>query len=528
VFIAVPESRADRPSKLVSTAARRMLVAALLVLAGCVSEPPAPPPEPAAQAPIDPEQAARDAEARGDFGAAARAWQTLAAERPSPGREAYQLRAASAWLAAGDASSSQALLSQIDARQLDPTQAAERQLLLARLALGRGDQTQAAGALAPIRGVELPPALASERDTLAQQLPAVRATAPARPVTGADFVAVLLPYGGGLDSAARAIGDGVLAARLADRGGPDLRFYTTGADAGAVYRQAIGDGAAAVIGPLQKPEVAALAAAPLPRPTLALNNPEPAIGQVNLYRLSLDPADEANAGAAWLTAAGYRDVALLFVDDAWGRRQRDLYAAAMQAQGGHVTVAAPFDAGDTDFSATLRRLFAARLSAGEAPAPTTAAPPGPQALIVVASATDARQIVPQLGYVGVFGLPVLTTSQVWNGQPAPPGDTDLDNVVFCDSPWVLGGGQAGPAAALTAARGAWPALGQDAPRLVALGADAYAVAARLRLGDTVDALPDGLTGALALDADGTLRRQVLTCARFAGGSPVPLTPSGAP
>lgn len=506
-----------------------MLVAALLSLAGCASAPPAPPPAPVVQAPIDPEQTARDAEAQGDFGAAARAWQTLAAERPSPGREAYQLRAASAWLAAGDTSSSQALLGQIDVGQLDATQAAERQLLLARLALGRGEQTQAAAAIAPIRGVKLPPALATERDALAQQLPAAGGAVPAPPAPGGDFVAVLLPWGGSLDGAARAIGDGVVAARLADHGGPDLRFYPTGADAAAAYRQAIGDGAAAVIGPLQKPEVAALAAAPLPRPTLALNNPEPATGQVNLYRLSLDPADEANAGAAWLTAAGYRDVALLFVDDSWGRRQRDLYAAAMQAQGGHVSVAAPFDAGNTDFSATLRRLFAARLSAGEAPASTTATAPGPQALIVVASATDARQIVPQLGYVGVFGLPVLTTSQVWNGQPAPPGDTDLDNVVFCDSPWVLGGGgQSGQAAAMTAARGAWPALAQDAPRLVALGADAYAVAARLRLGDTVDALPDGLTGALALDADGALRRQVLTCARFAGGAPVPLTPGGAP
>jgi outer membrane PBP1 activator LpoA protein len=156
--------------------------------------------------------------------------------------------------------------------------------------------------------------------------------------------------------------------------------------------------------------------------------------------------------------------------------------------------------------------------------------PGPQALIVVASATDARQIVPQLAYVGVFGLPVLATSQVWGGQPASAGaDVDLDNVVICDSPWVLNGhtlaGDAGP---LAAARSAWPALGQLPPRLVALGADAYTVAARLRLGETVDALPDGLTGALALDADGALRRQVLPCARFAGGVPVLLPPAGTP
>lgn len=513
------------------------MVAAALLLGGCAGQAPAPP---SAQAPVDPEQPARAAEARGDFGAAAQAWQALAASRPAPGGEAYQLRAAAAWLTAGDAARSEALLAQIDVAQLDPAQRAERQLLLARLALLRGDAAAAAGALEPIREVDLPAPLAAQRDALLAQLPPDTAPAPPTPTpAAADMLAVLLPYGGELDGAAQAIGAGIVAARLADRSGPELRFYPTGSDAVAAYRQAIADGAAAVIGPLQKSEVAALAAAPLPRPTLALNNPEPAVGQVNLYRLSLDPADEAAAGAAWLAAAGYREVAMLYVDDAWGRRQRDLYNAAVAAQGGRVIAAVPFDAGDTDFSAALRGLFAARLAAApahEAPEALPAADgepapalPGPQALIVVASATDARQIVPQLAYVGVFGLPVLTTSQVWSGQPAPVADADLDNAVFCDSPWALDGhtlaGDPGP---LAAARSVWPALGQLPPRLVALGADAYTVAARLRLGETVDALPEGLTGALALDANGALRRQVLSCARFAGGVPVPLPPGGAP
>lgn len=513
-----------------------MALAALL-LAACAGPRPAPPPAPVTQAPVDPEQTARDAEAIGDFGAAAPAWQALAASAPSPGREAYQLRAAAAWLAAGNATSSQALLGQIDATLLDDALLAQRQMLLARLALGRGDTAAAAAALEPTGQLDLPAALAAERDALVRQLPPGSLVVSPSP-GGADFLAVLLPYGGRLDGAASAIGAGIIAARLADSGGPPLRFYASGDDVGTAYRQAVADGAAAVIGPLQKAEVAALAAAPLPRPTLALNNPESAAGQVNLYRLSLDPADEATAGAAWLAAAGHREVALLYVDDAWGRRQRDLYRAAVQAQGGHVGAAVPFDAGDTDFAAALRGLFAARLAASAAadtqdsPATPSLAPalPGPQALIVVAGAADARQIVPQLAYVGVFGLPVLTTSQVWSGQPAPGGaDADLENVVFCDSPWALSGhtsvGQPGP---LATAPAVWPALGRPPPRLLALGADAYAVAARLRLGESVDALPDGLTGALALDADGTLRRQVLSCVRFAGGVPVPLSPGGAP
>ncbi len=528
----VPGSRADRPLNVVL---QLIAATALLVLSACANPPPVAPPAPAA-ARVHPEQPARDAEAVGDYGAAARAWQALAAGSPSPGREAYQLHAAAAWLAAGDAISSQALLGQIDVAPLDDALIAKKQILLARLALGRGDPAAAAAALAPTGQLTLPPDLTAERDALVRQLPpgALPAVAGA-PLTGGDFLAVLLPYGGALDSAAQAITAGIVAARLQDGSGPDLRFYASGDDVLASYQQALADGAAAVIGPLQKAEVAALAKAPLSRPTLALNNPEPAFGQVNLYRLSLDPADEAAAGAGWLVAAGHPEVALLYVDDAWGRRQRGLYNAALAAAGGRLLASVPFDAGDTDFSAALRGLFADRLgivalpvTPGEVP-PIQRAVPGPQALIVIASPTDARQIVPQLGYVGVHGLPVLTTSQVWTGRPNPAADADLDDVVFCDSPWALSqqtaAGDSGP---LAAARQAWPQLNRDPPRLVALGADAYAIGRELRLGLVVDALPDGLTGALGMDADGALRRRTLSCARFSGGAPAVLAPGDAP
>lgn len=539
----VPGSRADRPLKVIL---KVNAVAVLLLFGGCVSPPPAPvstvAPTALPAVRVDPEQPARDAEAIGDYGAAARAWQALADGNPSPTREAYQLRAATALLAAGDTTGSQALLSQVDVALLGDELIARKQLLLARLALARADPAGAAAALAPTRQLNLAPDLTAQREALFRQLPAgIRAATTGAPLTGNDFLAVLLPYGSSLDSTALAITTGIVAARLHDGNGPELRFYASGNDVLASYRQALADGAAAVIGPLQKAEVATLAQAPLPRPTLALNNPEPPVGQVNLYRLSLDPADEAAAGADWLAAAGHRDVAMLYVDDAWGRRQRDLYSAAVTEHGGRLAGAAPFDAGDTDFSAALRGLFRERLAtiapvAGAAPETRNVLPatgptfPGPQALIVIASAADARQIVPQLGYVGVFGLPVLTTSQVWSGSPEPADSAaDIENVVFCDSPWALSkltmAGNAGP---LATARLAWPQIDREPARLIALGADAYAVGRELRLGHTVDAMPDGLTGALGMDADGALHRRVLSCARFQGGVPVPLTPGGSP
>ena len=529
----VPGSRSDRPLNV--TLLKVSAAALLLVVAGCAGPAPSPTatPGPAAIA-VDPEQPARAAEAVGDYAAAARAWQALAGTTPSPRREAYQLRAAAAWLAAGDTTSSQALLAQVDVAPLDDELIARKQLLRARMALGRGDPAGAAGALAPTTQLTLPADLVAERDDLIRQLPpGLRGEAADASPTSDHFLAVLLPYGGSLDAAAQAITAGIVAAQLQDTNGPPLHFYASGDDVLASYQRALADGADAVIGPLQKAEVATLASAPLPRPTLALNTPEPPGGQANLYRLSLDPADEAAAGVRWLAGAGYRNVAMLYVDDAWGRRQRDLYSAALGEQGARLTGAVPFDAGDTDFSAALRGLFSERLAAPapvspDMPATMPMSPPGPQALIVISSAADARQIVPQLGYVGVFGLPVLTTSQVWSGRP-DPADSDMENVVFCDSPWALNKqSSSSVGAALAAAYRAWPHLDREPPRLVALGADAYAVGRELRLGRTVDALPDGLTGALGMDIDGTLRRRVLSCARFRNGAPVSLTPGEAP
>lgn len=468
----------------------------------------------------------------GDYGAAARAWQMLAAASPSPSREAYQLNAAAAWLAAGDATSSQAVLGQTDVAPLGDELIARKQILLARLALGRGDVDAAAAALSPTYALAPSASVAAERDALRAQLPAGRAPAGGGSPGGGDFLAVLLPYDGQLDAIAQAITRGIVVAQLQDPAGPGLRFYDSGPDVMAAYGAAIADGAAAVIGPLSKTDVAALAVKPLPRPTLALNNPEPPAGQVNLYRMSLDPADEALAGARWLVTAGYREVAMLYVDDVWGQRQRDLYNGALAAQGGSLRDAIAFKPGTTDVTASLRALFADRLTLAAIPpvpgelAPRQLASPGPQALIVIASAPDARQIALQVAYVGLRDLPLITTSQVWSGSPNPRADGDLDGLLFCDSPWSLSrttaSGDGGP---LAAARVAWPQLERQPPRLVALGADAYAVAAQLCTGQVVDSLPNGSTGLLKMDPDGAFHRLGLACARFSGGVPVAVPPA---
>ena len=104
-------------------------------------------------------------------------------------------------------------------------------------------------------------------------------------------IALVLPLSGGFASAGQIVRDGFMAAWLEDTANAERPAITVmdsaGADVVALYHQAVADGAEFVVGPLQKSEVALLAAEPdLPVPVLALNYADPAT-----------PAENAEAAA---------------------------------------------------------------------------------------------------------------------------------------------------------------------------------------------------------------------------------------
>ncbi|HET8710564.1 MAG TPA: penicillin-binding protein activator, partial [Spongiibacteraceae bacterium] len=111
-------------------------------------------------------------------------------------------------------------------------------------------------------------------------------------------VALILPLSGKLAAFGEAVRDGFLAALYAAQQQgeriPEVRIYDSDS-AGIVqlYQQALSDGAGAVVGPLEKLQVAQFYAQSLPAPLLALNRadstqPPPA----NLYQFGLAPEDE--------------------------------------------------------------------------------------------------------------------------------------------------------------------------------------------------------------------------------------------
>ena len=129
-----------------------------LLLNGCATTTSYPPPAaPAAEALLAEQHYAEAAQAFSD-----------AAASESRGRDALRLRAAEAWLAAGNTEAARGALAQVPSRALTPADKARRALVTAELALHDGDAEAALAQLTP-SGLTLPPTLVLQRQRLRAQ-----------------------------------------------------------------------------------------------------------------------------------------------------------------------------------------------------------------------------------------------------------------------------------------------------------------------------------------------------------------------
>ncbi len=353
------------------------------------------------------------------------------------------------------------------------------------------------------------------------------AVAPAGPVR---VVALILPLSGPLAGAGRAVRDGFLAAwyeQPAPR--PRVRVYDGGSQpegALAVYERALSAGADLVVGPLSKEAVATLARMVTPtRPLLALNYLEP--GQPapgNFYQFGLAPEDEARQVAERAFTDGHRRAVALVPEGDWGRRTLQAFRERFESQGGSVLEVQTFVPGLQDFSEPVRRLLKLEDSVQRkqvlAPAPGEsvqfAASAGdlPDFVFMAAQPQQARLIRPQFRFLGAGQIPLYATSLVFEGSAAPARDADLEDIRFCDMPFLLATGE--EAAPRERMRGLWPESYPRHPRLYAFGLDAARLALRLGEGGARDY--HGATGQLRLSEDGRVRRNLLW-AQFRGGKP---------
>ena len=357
-----------------------------------------------------------------------------------------------------------------------------------------------------------------------------------------DTIAVLLPLSGRLAAAGESVRDGLLAAyyreRSAGSGGgaaPELRIYDTAGDAAGiwgVYRQALADGAKAIVGPLDKGAVSALAlAGELDVPLLALNHVDE-LTRGGFHQFSLSPEDEARSVAmrAWLD--GHRRALLLTPQGEWGERVAAAFAEHWGRFGNEVVERAAYDPAEADFSQPIQALLDLDQSELRYRALRTAVKRKLEFeprrredvdLILLASAPrEARLIRPQLRFHQAGDIALYATSHVFAGRIDPDADRDMDGLVFCDMPWSLPESRGEARAELEAL---WPEGMSRYARLYAMGMDAYRLVPHLTDRARAASLPlfQGATGNLTLEAGNRVHRE-LRCARFIDGVPVSLAP----
>lgn len=317
---------------------------------------------------------------------------------------------------------------------------------------------------------------------------------------GRGAIALVLPfYEPAFSPAAEAVRQGVEAANRVDGNRFAIQLWHTNASADkilAAYDSAIAAGAKAVIGPMTRAGVTALATANRAGPpTVALNLGEAGTQlppRFYAFGLALDAEARVVARVAW--RENLRNMAIVGTTSPLSQRSVAAFVDEWLLLGGRITdvFSVPPDA----------ELGVLQQALTDKP---------PEAVFLAAEPERAPALRPYLG----SQTPVWTTSQVNTGGATRLGALDLAGVRFLEMPWLLQPDH--PAVAVYPRA---PTGGGDLERFYALGIDAFRIAAALADG-AVSPEIDGVTGRIRISPSGSVVREPVA-ATFRNGVAVPL------
>jgi outer membrane PBP1 activator LpoA protein len=303
--------------------------------------------------------------------------------------------------------------------------------------------------------------------------------------TGQTRIALLLPLRSAtLAAPAEALRAGFMAAYERDRAGFTIDLVASDDTVDATllaYRDAAARNDM-VVGPLLRPAVAAVAAGPVAKPTLALNHPGDGTPlPPNMLTIGLAIEDEARQVAAWAhtdfatgrplvltgTVAWQRRLASAFHDH-WNKLGNPAYQVELPIVDGRIA--------DNALAELKVRVDI----------------DAPDFLFAALDPEQLRQVRAALG----TSLPAYGTSSVNPGRGAGTSVAELDGVRMLDLPWQVQPDH--PAAMAYPRRAGENRAAPDMDRLYALGIDAYRVAREMALHPGQAITLDGVTGQLKI------------------------------
>ncbi|VAW58795.1 hypothetical protein MNBD_GAMMA11-2712 [hydrothermal vent metagenome] len=345
-------------------------------------------------------------------------------------------------------------------------------------------------------------------------------------------IAVLLPLRGRYAPIAAAISDGIMAAYYQHPDKtyqPRISFIDTSDNQSAIwnnYRKAADEGADFIIGPFLKSAVDILTrATQVEIPVLTLNYASAQTDiSTNLFQFGLLPEDEASQSAEIAFRQGHSRAAILVPKGPWGARLSHAFRQRFEEMGGHVVSEQNYIPDKNDFKQPIQRMLnidqsyaryrSIRNVIGGSVKFTPYRRQDVDMIFLAATPKDARQLKPQFKFHYAGEIPVYSTSHVFTGKINKQADRDIDELFFCDMPWILNP----PNKFKRSLIDHWPEQ-QRYTRFFALGIDAYNLIPFLgRLQGKSYERFSGQTGNLFLDPLNRIHRELLW-AQFKRGAP---------
>jgi outer membrane PBP1 activator LpoA protein len=250
----------------------------------------------------------------------------------------------------------------------------------------------------------------------------------------------------------------------------------------------------------------------------------------SFYQFALAPEDEARTVAAAALAAGATNAIAFVPSNQRGYQIRDNFRAAFEEAGGQLLDWSGYEATLADFSQPVAALLNVtrsqdrhrRLAANlgvPVQFPEARRRQDVDMIFVVADPAAGRLLASQLRFYGAGDIPVYATSEIFDvGRTGREGD--LNGFIFADTPALLAPDD-DASVVLADVQAFWPQR-TGLFRFYGMGFDAYELIPALYASDGTPLAMRGMSGDLALDAQGRIRRVNLPLAQFRSGRPVTL------
>lgn len=326
-------------------------------------------------------------------------------------------------------------------------------------------------------------------------------------------VALLLPLQGPLANIGQSVKKGFLAAAEKNGSSPRIILIDTSVESSiqAAYTLALAKNAQIIVGPLLKPEVQSIAGLQTRVPILALNYLNSDISTPpELVQFGLSPIDEAKQVTSHAWQNGKRSALIMTANGNWGSQIAEAYAQQWQALGGTVVGQLALSENPADITQQIRHFLHFK-------------PPHDRrtdfdVIFLASSPQIGRQVKPLLKFFYAGDIPVYATASIYSGIPGSRRfDKDLNQIIFCASPWSLANNSIEPNL-YQQLKSASPEHFSRNSQYYALGVDAFHIIQQLgRLKLSPQQTLQGTTGILSLNSQHRITRQ-LPCAQFRHGN----------